>query len=124
MNPLWVQIGMSVGRSVLLSIFAFFVAKGWMTQDQANSEAARLATILVPLLGTLVVTLWGAFRAKAKQKLLVTAQAMPGPVTTEQVQKAARLPAAPPANLAPNVTPSPLPAVYSGPIKGGSNDAA
>lgn len=109
MNPVVQQIVASLVRSGLMALAGYLVARGVWTQDQADGYVKELVTILAPVVIVLGLAAWGAARAYFKQKMLVTAQAMPAGVTTSQVMAVAKSEQAPPASLAKHEAPEPLP---------------
>lgn len=109
MNPVVQQIVASLVRSGLMALSGYLVARGIWTQDEADGYVRELVTILVPIVVVLGLAALGAARAYFKQKLLVTAQAMPAGVTTTQVIAVAKSEKAPPASLSKNEAPEPLP---------------
>ena len=108
MNPVVVQVLISLVSSALLALFGFFVGKGWMTQEEATQSSREIALIIVPAILAIITGWWLQRRAKFQQKMLVTAQALPAGVTTKEVIAAAKTPEAPDATLQRDEAPAKL----------------
>lgn len=98
MNPLLMDFLKSVLRYALIPVFAWMVERGIISPDQAE-------TYLIAFVMFLIVTGWSLYDKWWKRKKLLTAQAMPGPVSEAQVERVAQMPSAPPASLKKDETP-------------------
>ena len=99
MNPVVQQIIMSLIRSGLMAVAGVLIARGIWTESEADGYVRELVPMLVPVVAAIGVAAWGAARAYSKQKMLVTAQALPAGVSTDEVKAASKSASAPSATL-------------------------
>lgn len=109
---------------MISALMGYLVAQGAMTKEQADEATGQLIDVLLPVIAalvTVVITTYNAWNAKKQQELLVTAQALPAGVSTEEVLAAAKSSHAPSPRLPRDVSPAKM---SRSTTRDGDNDAA
>ncbi|HMJ82298.1 MAG TPA: hypothetical protein VK504_03985 [Vicinamibacterales bacterium] len=98
LNPMMMKSLGSLLRWALSLAVPFFVSKGIWTPDEATAMMTGIA-------GALAALIWSLLEKRNAQKMLVTAQATPGPVSQSDLKQIIKDGPTPPVSLPKDVTP-------------------